>query len=174
VALLARLRDKRADSILRAVADALGRAGIVLESPLPILKEHLPAPGLLTRHKPTAQEKKDVEFGYRMAKCIAGADIGQTVVVKNQAVLAAEAMEGTDACILRGGRFAKAGAVVVKVTKPNQDLRFDMPVVGPRTIRSLRRAKARVLAFDSRNTLLLQKDQTLKMAEDAGVVLLAL
>lgn len=174
VALLAGLKDKRADSILKAVAGALEREGIRLESPLPFLQEHLPARGVLTRRRPAPSEKKDIEFGYRLAKTVAGADIGQTVVVKNQAVLAVEAMEGTDACILRGGRFARAGAVVVKVTKPGQDLRFDMPVVGPRTIASMIRAKAGALAFDHGSTLLLQRDLTLQKANQAKICLVAL
>lgn len=174
VALLARLKDKRADSILGAVADTLEREGIRLESPLEILQEHLASPGVQTRRKPTAAEKKDIEFGYRIAKHVAGADIGQTVVVRNQAVLAVEAMEGTDACILRGGEFARTGAVVVKVTKPKQDLRFDMPVVGLQTIRSLALAKATVLAFDAAATLFIRKAETLAAADQAGITLVAL
>jgi UDP-2,3-diacylglucosamine hydrolase len=174
VTLLARLRDKRADSILKAVAEALGREGLRLESPLDILKEHLSAPGVLTRRKPRPEEKKDIAFGYRIAKHIAAADIGQTVVVKNQAILAVEAMEGTDACILRGGRFARNGAVVVKVTKPEQDLRFDMPVIGLRTIRSLRQAQATVLAFDAAATLLIGKDAIISEADRSGISLVAM
>ncbi len=175
VTLLAGLKDKRADSILGAVADALAKQGIRLESPLPLLQDHMAKPGVLTRRRPTPAEKKDIEFGYRLAKHVAGADIGQTVVVKNQAILAVEAMEGTDACILRGGKFSRSGGtVVVKVTKPAQDLRFDMPVVGPRTIRSMIRAKASVLAFDAAATLLLQKEQVLSLADQAGLSLVAL
>jgi len=174
VTLLARLRDKRADSILCAVADALGREGIELATPLPILRDHLPARGNLTRRRPTAAERRDIDFGYRIAKHIAGADVGQTVVVKNQAVLAVEAMEGTDACILRGGRFAKIGAVVVKVTKPKQDLRFDMPVVGPRTIQSMKTVRATVLAFDSSSTLLIRREEVLAEAEKLGIAMVAL
>jgi DUF1009 family protein len=174
VALLARLQDKRADSILRGVAETLRREGVVLESPLPFLQESLPRAGVLTRRKPTAQEKKDIAFGHTLAKHVAGADIGQTVVVKNQAILAVEAMEGTDACIVRGGKFAKNGAVVVKVTKPKQDLRFDMPVVGPRTLQAMIKAKAAVLAFDAGSTLLLHPDATLALANQAKICLLAL
>lgn len=174
VALLARLKDKRADSILRGVAEALKREGVVLESPLPFLNESLPRPGVLTRRAPSAQEKLDIAFGHRIAKHVAGADIGQTVVVKNQAVLAVEAMEGTDACIVRGGRFAKTGAVVVKVTKPEQDLRFDMPVVGPRTMQAMIRAKATALAFDAGHTLFLHPAATLALANQAKIALVAL
>jgi DUF1009 family protein len=116
----------------------------------------------------------DIAFGHKIAKHVAGADIGQTVVVRNQAVLAVEAMEGTDACIARGGRFAKTGAVVVKVTKPNQDLRFDMPVVGPRTLKAMIKAKATALAFDAGHTLFLHPDATLKLANEAKITLIAL
>jgi DUF1009 family protein len=174
IALMALLKDKRADSILRGVADTLGKEGIRLESPLPFLQECLPQPGILTRRKPNNQEKKDIQFGYTIAKHIAGADIGQTVVVRNQAVLAVEAMEGTDACIDRGGKFAKKDAVVVKVTKPNQDLRFDMPVVGPQTIKSMMKVKASVIAFDAGQTLLLQPETTLAMANQARISMVAL
>jgi UDP-2,3-diacylglucosamine hydrolase len=175
VTLLAGLKDKRADSILRAVADSLAKQGIRLESPLPLLAEHMAKPGVLTRRRPTAAEAKDVAFGHRLAKHVAGADIGQTVVVKNQAVLAVEAMEGTDACILRAGQFTRSGGtVVVKVTKPGQDLRFDMPVIGPRTIRSMIKAGASVLAFDAAATLLLQKDLVLSLANRSRLSLIAL
>jgi DUF1009 family protein len=175
VTLLAGLKDKRADSILKAVADALAKQGIHLESPLPLLQDHMAKPGVLTRRRPTSAEKKDIDFGHRLAKHVAGADIGQTVVVKNQAVLAVEAMEGTDACILRAGKFTRSGGtVVVKVTKPDQDLRFDMPVVGPRTIRSMIKAGASVLAFDAAATLLLQKPLVLSLADKARLSLVAL
>lgn len=174
VTLLARLRDKRADSILKAVAGALEKEGLRLESPLPLLQEHRPRPGVLTRRKPSAAERKDIEFGYAIAKHIAGADIGQTVVVKNQAVLAVEAMEGTDACLLRGGKFARSGAVAVKVAKPDQDLRFDMPVVGMKTIRSLQQARIAVLAFDASATLMIRREEVLAAANSAGLSLIAL
>ncbi len=174
ITLMAMLKDKRADSILRAVADALGKEGIHLETPLTFLTECLPQPGVLTRRKPTAQEQKDIQFGYTIAKHVAGADIGQTVVVRNQAVLAVEAMEGTDACIDRGGKFGKQNSVVVKVTKPDQDLRFDMPVVGPTTIRSMIKVKASVIAFDAGRTLLLHPKTTLELANQAKIAMVAL
>jgi hypothetical protein len=134
----------------------------------------LPTIGVLTRRKPSIQERKDIEFGHQIAKHIAGADIGQTVVVRDQAVVAVEAMEGTDACIVRSGRYAKKGAVVVKVTKPSQDLRFDTPVIGPRTITSMVKANARVLAFDSEKTLFLNKEETIEKANAHGITLVAL
>ena len=174
IRLLTQLQDKRADSILRAVADKLEQEGIKLISPLPLLKAYLPQPGVLTRRRPTRREEQDIEFGYRIAKHIAGADIGQTVVVKDQAVVAVEAMEGTDLCILRSGRYVKSGAVIVKVTKPSQDLRFDTPVLGPKTIRSLKSIKASALAFDSGKTIMLQKEHTIAEANRSKITLIAL
>jgi hypothetical protein len=174
VALLARLKDKRADSILRAVGEALAKDGIRMESPLPFLSENLPKPGVISRRKPTPQESRDIEFGYQIAKHVAGADIGQTVVVKNQAILAVEAMEGTDACIARGGKFGRGQAVVVKVAKPGQDLRFDMPVVGARTIAAMQKAGVSVIAFDAGKTLLLKPAEVLALAERAKIALVAL
>lgn len=174
IKLLTQLRDKRADSILGAVADALESEGIELISALPMLKPYLPAKGILTKRKPTAKEEMDIAFGYKIAKHIAGADIGQTVVVKDQAVIAVEAMEGTDACLLRSGKYNKKGGVVVKVTKPSQDLRFDTPVVGPRTIRSMKRAQLSVIAFDAEKTLMLQKEETIKAAQQAKITMVAL
>jgi len=174
VALLAGLKDKRADSILKAVADSLAQAGIELISPLPFLKPYLPSKGIISKRRPTKKEREDIEFGYKIAKHIAGVDVGQTVVVKDKAVVAVEAMEGTDACILRSGELSKGGAVVIKVLKPSQDLRFDTPVIGPNTIDSLQKARAAVLAFDSGKTLFIQKDKTIEKANRAKIALVAL
>lgn len=174
VKLVTQLVDKRADSILGAVANALESEGIKLISPLPMLKPYLPKKGLLTKRKLTKKDELDIEFGYRIAKHIASADIGQTVVVKDQAVVAVEAMEGTDACILRSGKYNKKGGVVVKVTKPSQDLRFDTPVVGPRTIRSMKRAMLSVIAFDAEKTLILQKEETIEAAQKARISMVAI
>jgi DUF1009 family protein len=171
VRLLAGLKDKRANSILGAVAETLAQEDLRLISPLPWLKAYLPGRGCLTQHRPTRQERKDVQFGYRMARHVAGADIGQTVVVKNQTVVAVEAMEGTDACILRAGEISRGGAVVVKVTKPDQDFRFDVPVVGPLTIQNMHKAGATVLAFSANQTLFLHRDKTVVDADRARISL---
>lgn len=169
--LLAGLKDKRANSILKAVADTLAREGIRLISPLPWLKDNLPPAGCLTKRRPTRQERRDIQFGYRLARHVAAADIGQTVVVKNQTVVAVEAMEGTDACILRAGEISRGGAVVVKVTKPDQDFRFDVPVVGPLTIQNLQKAGATVLAFTANKTLFLHREKTVADADRARIAL---
>lgn len=174
ISLLAKLKDKRADSILSAVASTLEKEGIKVISPLSLLKPILPGRGPLTRRGPTRQEARDIQFGYKIAKHIAGADIGQTVVVKDQAIIAVEAMEGTDACILRSGEYAKTGAVVVKVNKPRQDLRFDTPVIGPGTIMVMKKSGATVLAFDANQTLFLQKEKTVAEANRSRISLVGL
>ncbi|MEW6516062.1 MAG: UDP-2,3-diacylglucosamine diphosphatase LpxI [candidate division FCPU426 bacterium] len=171
VKLLAGLKDKRANAILGAVAETLAKEGIELISPLPWLKAHLPPRGCLTKRRPTLRERKDVRFGYRIARHVAGADIGQTVIVKNQAVVAVEAMEGTDACILRAGQLARGGAVVVKVAKPNQDFRFDVPVIGPLTVQNMKKAGVSALAFSANQTLFLHREKTLSDANRARLTL---
>jgi UDP-2,3-diacylglucosamine hydrolase len=174
VTLLAKVKDKRADSLLKAVADTLADSGIELISPLPFLESNLPKKGCLTKRRPSKKEQADIEFGYRLAKHVAKEDIGQTIVVKDKCVVAVEAMEGTDACILRSGEFTKGGGVVIKVLKPKQDLRFDTPVIGPNTIESLQKAKATVLVFDSGKTLFLQKEKTIALANRAKISLIGI
>ena len=130
LSLLARMIHKKDDSLLRAVAEELESEGITVRESTLYLDNLLAQPGVLTRRKPTKEEQQDIEFGWQMAKEIGKLDIGQTVVVKDQAVLAVEAIEGTDEAIRRGGRLCGKGAVVVKICKPQQDLRFDLPAVG--------------------------------------------
>ena len=131
MALLARLALKNTDSLIGAVADALGREGIALLSSTALLQDQLATPGAMTRRRPSGDEQKDVEYGREVARALAGFDVGQTVVVKDRAAVAVEAMEGTDEAIRRAGRIAGPGCTVVKVAKPRQDVRFDVPVVGP-------------------------------------------
>ena len=123
----------------------------------------------MSKRGPTAQEQDDLQFGYGMADTIAGLDIGQTIVVKDKAVVAVEAMEGTDAAIARAGELAGEGTVVVKVAKPNQDMRFDVPVVGVATIQGMARAGATVLSVDARQTLLMDGDAVVAAADAAGI-----
>lgn len=174
MALLAGVKDKKANSLLGAVADELLREGIELIDSATYLSHLLPSPGILTRRKPTQKEWRDIEFGHKMAKEIAGLDIGQTVVVKDQAVLAVEGMEGTDRAIKRGGKLGKGDVVVVKVSKPQQDRRFDLPIVGERTVEVLKQAKAKVLAFSARNTILLNREKVVKSANQNGISLVAI
>lgn len=173
MALLAGVKDKKADSLLGAVADELLREGIELIDSATYLSHLLPSPGILTRRKPTQKEWRDIEFGHKMAKEIAGLDIGQTVVVKDQTVLAVEGMDGTDRTIKRGGKLGRGDVVVVKVSKPHQDRRFDLPIVGERTVEVLKQAKAKVLAFSARSTILLDREKVVKSANQNGISLVA-
>lgn len=170
---LGKLKDKRADSLLLAAALQLKLAGIKLVSAMPYLKHLVPARGTLTERPTTEDEERNILFGLKMARAIAGLDIGQTVVVKKQAVVAVESLEGTDACIRRGGEIGQGGTVVVKVAKPRQDFRFDVPVIGIGTVASLRKAGASALAIEAGRTLLLRRAETIAAANRAGLVIIA-
>ena len=169
MALLARLALKNTDSLIGAVADALGREGIALLSSTVLLQDQMATAGAMSRRRPSADELKDVEYGREVARALAGFDIGQTVVVKDRAAVAVEAMEGTDEVIRRAGRIAGAGCTVVKVAKPRQDVRFDVPVVGPGTVAAMGEAQARVLAVQAEATLLLDRGELLAQADRADV-----
>jgi DUF1009 family protein len=161
---------KQDDAILRAVAQALENEGVqVLESTLYL--EHLLFPnGVLTRKKPNKGQRKDIDFGWRNARAIGRLDIGQCVVVRDCSVMAVEAIEGTDATILRGGKLAKEKAVVVKLRKPNQDFRFDLPATGLGTIESIKEVKGSVLAVEAGQSLLFDRETMIKAADEAGIV----
>lgn len=168
LAFLARLGSFGDDALLRGVAEELEGEGIrIVESTL-FLSSLLTPAGVLTRREPDEPQWKDIRHGIAVAKAIGRWDIGQSVVVKSGIVLAIEAIEGTDATIQRAGR---PGAVVVKVSKPEQDLRFDVPAVGPETVRVCRATQIAVLALEAGKTLLLDKDELLRLAEDAGLVI---
>ena len=167
------LRDRKADTIFSAIADTLQSQGIRLVDSTLLLKEYLAPKGTLTRRAPTERELDDIEFGRNIAKIMGGLDVGQTVVVKEKAILAIEAMEGTDRTITRGAGIARDGAVVVKMSKPNQDLRFDVPVVGPRTLQTMIRARARCLGIEAGKTLLIDRDRCVRLANKAGICIVA-
>ena len=173
-ALLARLIAKKDDSILRGVAAELESEGITIRESTLYLDNLLVPPGVLTRRKPSKEEWSDIEFGWQMAKEIGRLDIGQTIVVRNQAVVAVEAAEGTDETIRRGGRLSRKGAVVVKVCKPGQDLRFDLPATGLRTIESMEDAKATCLAIEAGRTIMIQRDVVIDRADHLGISIIAL
>jgi len=169
MALMARLAVFHDDDILRAVAGELAKEGIHIVSAAEYLPE-LPAPsGCLTRRRPTGTEREDIDFGWRMAKELGRLDIGQCVVVRKKTVLALEALEGTDAAIQRGGELSREGAVVVKVSKPNQDLRFDVPSVGAGTILTMRGVGASVLAVEAGKTLMFDREEMIALADSAGI-----
>jgi len=160
------------DAILRGLAAELEEEGIeVVESTL-FLGTLLTPQGPLTSHSPSEQQWRDIRHGLAAARGIGRWDIGQTVVVKSGMVLAVEAVEGTDAALGRGGELGRGGAVAVKVSKPGQDLRFDVPAVGPETIRSCRVAGIAVLALEAGRTLLLDRDELLAAAESCGLAVL--
>ncbi|MGE5127454.1 MAG: LpxI family protein [Betaproteobacteria bacterium] len=169
VGVLARLAFQNTDSLIGAVADALAREGVTLLPSTAFLGDELASAGAMTTRRPGRDERRDVEYGERVARALAGMDLGQTVVVKDRAAVALEAMEGTDETIRRAGRLAGPGTTVVKVSKPGQDMRFDVPVVGPGTLDAMREAGARVLALDAGRTLLIDRPEFLARAEAAGM-----
>ena len=171
IALLSALPDRRDDSILGAIADTLADEGVRLTPQVEWADGLLPGVGPQASVKPSDQEWLDVRFGWAIAKAIAGLDVGQTVVVKKQAVLAIEAIEGTDAAIARAGALGGEGGVVIKVAKPNQDPRFDVPAIGAATIEGMRGSGARLLAYEAGETLLLERDRVLREADAAGIAI---
>lgn len=170
---ISRTKDQRDDTLLSTVVDLYAAGGIDFAPATDFAPELLVNEGVQTKTKPTASEQKDIDFGWQMAKQMGGLDIGQTVVVKNQAVMAVEAIEGTDACIRRAGELCKGGFSVVKVAKPNQDMRFDVPTIGANTIESIHAAGGNVLAVEANKTILLNAEETIKLANKLGIVIVA-
>ena len=167
------LHDRKADTIFTAVADRLESEGMTLLDSTFLLKKYLAPYGTMTKRGPSESELKDIEFGLTIARLVGGIDIGQTVVIKEKAIVAIEAMEGTDRAILRGGQIARTGAVVVKTSKPAQDNRFDVPVIGPRTIKTMASVKAACLAIEAGKTLIIDREKTVSLANQAGICLIA-
>ncbi|HBR14889.1 MAG TPA: DUF1009 domain-containing protein [Candidatus Omnitrophica bacterium] len=167
------LKDRKTDTIFSAVADRLKAEGMGLVDSTFLLQEYLAPKGTLTKRGPTLGELADIDFGKEIAKLMGGLDVGQTVVVKDRAIVAIEAMEGTDRAIARGGAIAQSGAVVVKMSKPNQDLRFDVPVIGPRTIQTMRRSRAHCLAVEAGKTLMIDLEKCLKLANKSNICIVA-
>jgi DUF1009 family protein len=171
MSVLSRVTFRNTDGLIGAVADVLRKSGIELIDSTALLQPLLAKPGVLTARAPSPEERKDFEFGYRMADAIAGLDIGQTIAVKHQAVVAVEAMEGTDEVIGRAGHLAGPGVCVVKVAKPNQDMRFDVPVIGLATIQAMRVAGASALSIDAGKTLILDGDPVFASANEANITI---
>jgi DUF1009 family protein len=166
LSVLTRLKSRNTDAVIAAVADVMRDRGIALVDSTVFLAPLLAPAGVLGARAPSEREQLDLAFGTRMADVVAGADIGQTVCVKDQAVVAVEAMEGTDETIARAGRLAGAGFTVIKVAKPNQDMRFDVPVVGVATIAAMRAAGAGVLSIDAGKTLMVDGPAAIVAAAD--------
>jgi len=171
---LARLKQRNAHTIYGAACDELKAAGIKLLPASLFMENAMPAAGLIGGRQPTESEMADIRFGLNVAKITSGIDIGQTVVVKDGTILAVEAFEGTDETILRAGRLGKGGAVVVKVAKKGHDMRFDIPIIGMRTMKALRKSKTRVLAVEAKRTILLERDQVIAEANRLGISLIAM
>jgi DUF1009 family protein len=167
--------DNRDDTLLLTLIDEFAQDGLTFASALDLCPELLVKPGTLTRRQPTVTELEDVRFGWELAKEMGRLDVGQSVAVKDRAVLAVEAIEGTDRAILRAGELCRVGGfTVVKVAKPQQDMRFDVPTVGTTTIQTLHQAKGRVLAIEAGKTIVLDQADTVDLADRLGISIVAL
>jgi UDP-2,3-diacylglucosamine hydrolase len=171
MSLLGKLKGFNTDALIGAVADLMRERGVELVNSAKFLEPLLAGEGQLSDRFPNEAERKDLEFGYRMADTIAGLDIGQTIAVKHLAVVAVEAMEGTDEAIARAGHLAGDGVSIIKVAKPNQDMRFDVPIVGLATIQAMRIAGAKVLSLDAGRTLIFDREAFFKSANEAGIAI---
>jgi DUF1009 family protein len=170
--LLAKLKQRNAETIFAAIADELSKIDIDLLPATTFLDDYLAPVGLIAGSKLSRRDQEDVDFGWKIAKEIARLDIGQTVIVKNGTVLAVEGFDGTNETIKRGGKLAGKGAVMIKVAKPNQDMRFDIPVIGVETIQIAVEAKIRVVAVEAEHTLLLEKRALIELAERSKITII--
>jgi DUF1009 family protein len=165
-------KDKLNDSVLSAIADELAAGGIVLENSTMYCKEHLATLGPMTQQQPGPSAKGDIEFGWQIVKKLGELDIGQAIAIKEKEVIAVEAIEGTANMIERAGRLCKSGGwTLVKTSKPNQDMRFDVPCVGPETIRSLAKNGGKCLVVEAGKTIIIDKPETIKLADELGIVI---
>jgi DUF1009 family protein len=171
MSLLAKLTARNTDALIGAVAAVMRDRGIELIDSTALLTPLLAEAGVMTARQPTEAESASLTFGYRMADTIAGLDIGQTIAVKHSAVVAVEAMEGTDAVVARAAELAGRGVVIVKVAKPRQDMRFDVPVVGLPTVQVMARAGASVLSLDAGKALMFDKAKVIAAADAAGIAI---
>lgn len=164
--------DRRDDTILMAIDNRLKKEGVQLLDSTKFLENFIAKRGIYTEIKPSHSQKEDITFGFKIAKAIGGLDVGQTVIIKDKAVIAVEAAEGTDEAIIRAGGLAE-GCVVIKVSKPYQDMRFDVPTVGLATIESMKKANATVLAIEAEKTLILEKEAMIREADNSGICIIA-
>ena len=171
--LLTSIKDRKANSIFSGIAKKLGQEGLELIDSTTFVKDYLPKKGLLTKKEPSASEREDIKFGIDLAHKIADLDIGLSVGVKLKAILAIEALEGTDNLIRRAGALAKSGVVIAKVGRPNQDMRFDIPVIGLATVKTLISVKASCLAIEAGKTLFLDLQQSLALADRKNISIVA-
>jgi len=171
--LLGKLKERTAESIFTAIADELAKVDVELLPATTFLEDFLAPSGLVTGSKLSRHEEDDVDLGWRIAKEIARLDIGQTIIAKNGTIVAVEALEGTNDAIRRGGVLAHEGGVMVKVAKPNQDMRFDVPVIGVETVRVAAEARLRVIAVEAEKTLLLERDAIVDLANRSTISIVA-
>jgi UDP-2,3-diacylglucosamine hydrolase len=171
--LLGKLKERNAESIFAAIADELANIDVDLLPATTFLEDSLARPGLIAGPKLSPRQEHDVELGWNVAKEIARLDIGQTIVIKNGTIVAVEALEGTNATIKRGGTLAREGAVVVKVSKPNQDMRFDVPVIGIETVRIAAESGVCAVAVEAGKTLLLERDAVIALANRSNISVVA-
>ena len=174
ISLIARMKHSHDDGILRAFAGTLEKEGINILASTNLLPELIAQEGCWTRRKPTRMEKRNIEIGWKLAKEIGRLDIGQCLVMANGSVMAVEAIDGTDATIKRGGELGRGEAVVVKVCKPNQDQRFDMPAVGVQTIQAIVEVNARALAIEAGKAVVFDKEEMIKLADQNGIAVVAI
>ena len=172
--LIMSLPDRKDDTIMLAFVRELAKAGMQTFDQTSLIRKLMPHRGTITAREPSELERSDMDFGFMIAKELGRLDIGQTVVTKNRAVMALEAIEGTDECIKRGGRLANGGAVVTKVSKPEQDNRFDVPTVGQKTLEVMAEVGATALAIEADKTLLVDRENTVKFADEKGITIVAI
>jgi len=166
-------KNRQPDSLLCALADELATGGIILENSIMYCKEHLATAGVMTETQLRSSVKDDIEFGWQVVKKLGELDIGQAIAVKEKEVIAVEAIEGTEAMIERAGQLCKSGGwTLIKVSKPQQDMRFDVPCVGPDTIESLKRNGGRYLVVEADKTIIIDKPETIKLADKLGIAIL--
>ena len=171
--ILSSIKNKKADTIFGAIADKLKEAGLELLDSTTFIKDSLAQKGTLTKCEPDPSIWEDVRFGLELAKAIGALDIGQTVAIKDKAIVAVEALEGTDNLIRRAGKIVRGGITVVKVAKPKQDMRFDIPVIGLNTIKKLIKAGAKCLAIEADKTLFIDRELSIRLADKKGIAIVA-
>ncbi len=174
ISLLAGMGHTHDDGVLRGFARVLEKEGIEVQASTFLLPDLLAQPGCWTKRKPARSEKKDIELGWKLAKEIGRLDIGQCVVVGGGSVLAVEAIDGTDATIMRGGKLGRSEGVVVKVCKPNQDKRFDIPAVGAQTIKTMEEAGAKVLVIEAGKAIVFDRQKMINLADEFGITIVAM
>ncbi len=166
--------DRRNDTVLRATADHMQRKGIILTDSVQYCQDHLAGGGVLTRRQPTPAQQRDIVFGWRIAKEMGRLDIGQSIAVKEQEVIAVEAIEGTDRMIERAGNLCRHGGwTLIKVAKPDQDPRFDVPTIGPETIENLHRHGGKAIVIEAGKTLVIDREKLTQRADQLGIVVVA-